>query len=65
MERAFGLTSNEYGRVLYNGRHIYQDTGEWYYELNILNMLLTEQKDPNVLIDQEPLNVYNQIEILY
>ncbi|WP_205127953.1 hypothetical protein [Paenibacillus amylolyticus] len=65
IERAFGLTSNEYGRVLYNGRHIYQDTGEWYYELNILNMLLTEQKDPNVLIDQEPLNVYNQIEILY
>lgn len=64
-ERAFGLTSNEYGRVVYNGRHIYHDTGEWYYELNILNMLLTEQKDPNVLIDQEPLNVYNQIEILY
>ncbi|MGQ8874411.1 hypothetical protein [Paenibacillus sp. TSA_86.1] len=64
-ERAFGLTSNAYGRVLYNGRHIYQDTGEWYYELNLLNMLLTERSDANVLIDQEPVNVYNQIEILY
>jgi hypothetical protein len=64
-EQAFGLTSNEYRRILYNGRHIYQDTGEWYYEIHIVNMLLTEQNRVNMLIDHEPAAVYKQIEILY
>ena len=64
-EQAFGLTSNEYRRILYNGRHIYQDTGELYYEIHIVNMLLTEQNRVNMLIDHEPAAVYKQIEILY
>ncbi|GGH60361.1 hypothetical protein GCM10008014_34830 [Paenibacillus silvae] len=64
-ERAFGLTSNEYGRVLYNGRHLYSDTGEWYYELNILNMLLTKQSCSKIFIDHELVKEYKQIAILY
>ncbi|WP_216671643.1 hypothetical protein [Saccharibacillus qingshengii] len=65
VEKAFGLKTNEYGRIAYNGRHISQDTGEWYYELHIINALSTEDQNPNVLMDREPLNSYNQLEILF
>ncbi|WP_238650166.1 hypothetical protein [Paenibacillus piscarius] len=64
-ERAFGLGPNEYGRISYNGRYLYQDTGEWYYELNTLNALVTCDTGPDVFISTEPVKEYKQIEILY
>ncbi|WP_186381021.1 hypothetical protein [Paenibacillus xylanexedens] len=65
VEKAFGLKANEYGRIVYNGRHIFQDTGEWYYELHIINVISTEDKNRDILIDKEPLKQYNQLEILF
>lgn len=65
VEKAFRLRVNEYGRIIYNGRHTSQDTGEWYYELHIINAISTEDKNPDVMIDKEPLKEYKQLEILF
>ncbi|MNC53655.1 hypothetical protein D3C76_1397000 [compost metagenome] len=64
-EKAFELSSNEYGRIMYNGRHTHLDTGEWYYELHLVNAMLIEDTSPNVWISKDPTKEYKQLEILF
>jgi len=37
----FALASgpNEYGRIIYNGRYSDYDTGNWYYNIDIINVI--------------------------
>lgn len=64
-EKAFELWPNEYGRILYNGRHADVDTGEWYYELHILNAIHTTELNPKSFVNKSPLKEYSQLEILF
>jgi hypothetical protein len=65
VEKAFELLPNEYGRIVYNGRHSLLDTGEWYYEIHILNALHTELTNSDLLTAQTPVKEYKQLEILF
>ncbi|WP_157261453.1 hypothetical protein [Paenibacillus sp. A3] len=65
MEKAFELSPNEYGRILYNGRHIATDTGEWYYELHILNAFHTTETNSKLFVTRSPLKEYRQLEVLF
>ncbi|KXZ28507.1 MULTISPECIES: hypothetical protein [Leptospira] len=63
-EKALDIFSNEFGRILYNGRHTDSDTGEWFYSLNILNVCETEEKNCNLFL-KESDKKYEQLGILY
>ncbi|EMI70530.1 hypothetical protein LEP1GSC073_3355 [Leptospira noguchii str. Cascata] len=63
-EKAFDIFSNEFRRILYNGRHTDSGTGEWFYSLNILNVCDTEEKNSNLFL-KEPDKKYEQLGILY
>lgn len=66
-EKAFALYENEYGQVLYNGRFTDFDTGEWYYMLNIINLIYTNNhcKDIDIFTKQKPIKSYTQIAKLF
>ncbi len=66
-EMAFSLMPNQYGRVLYNERRTNMDTGEWYYQLHIYNILYMEGKElrKDVLTARKPDRIYQQIARLY
>lgn len=66
-EKAFTLYENEYGQVLYNGRFTDFDTGEWYYILNIINLIyITDNcKDVNIFTKCLPIKSYTQIAQLF
>lgn len=66
-EKAFALYENEYGQVLYNGRFTDFDTGEWYYILNIINLIYTNNhcKDIDIFTKQKSIKSYTQIAKLF
>ncbi|MDU0206411.1 hypothetical protein RQP52_35685 [Paenibacillus sp. PFR10] len=64
-EKAFELNINEYGRIIYNGRLVNHDTGEWIYQLNILNVYNSNCNNKEVLVEKMPLKEYKQLEILF
>ena len=61
------LSLQQYGRVLYNERRRDMDTGEWYYQLHIYNLLYTEEKQlsKDVFVVHKPDRIYQQIARLY
>jgi hypothetical protein len=64
-ERAFELQKNESGRIVYNGRLVHPDTGEWIYQLAVLTVYNAFSKDIGILNRNKPTKQYNQLEILY
>ena len=40
-KKAFTLRPNEVGKIIVNGRFSAHDTGEWFYEKNIVNIVYT------------------------
>lgn len=66
-ETAFILSPDQYGRIIWNERKTDYDTGEWYYQLHIFNLLYlsnkTVQKDS--FIQKEPDYLYKQLAHLY
>jgi hypothetical protein len=64
-EKAFILQSNEYGRITYNGRLVHNDTGEWIYQIMILNIYNGHSDDIEILTKKSPLKDYKQIEMLF
>ena len=65
-EKAFTLNRDLfYGRLLYNGRLTDVDTGEWYYQTTIVNLLFTEDRfERNLFVSRQPDVVYRQLERL-
>lgn len=65
-EIALSLFSNEYGRIIHNGRHVDYDTGDWYYNIDIINIInVTGNKIPlDIFSKKEPDKPYNQIAVL-
>jgi hypothetical protein len=65
-ETAVHLFLNEYGRIIYNARYTDFDTGNWWYELDVINLLYI--CNDRVLLDvfsaREPDKTYKQIAVL-
>jgi hypothetical protein len=67
IEAAMELFPDEYGRIIYNGRLVNFDTGEWYYNLDVVNIINLYQKELSISIfnNNEPNKTYNQIAVLH
>jgi hypothetical protein len=65
-ESAMVLKENEYGRIIYNGRYRDYDTGQWYYEMDIVNVIYIskDKVSLNIFTDNEPDRTYKQIAFL-
>jgi hypothetical protein len=48
------LTTGQWLQVRYNGRHIYQDDGTWYYEKHVVNISFAAALVPNQFIAGPP-----------
>lgn len=66
-ETAFSLGLGQYGRVIWNERKIDYDTGEWYYQLHVLNLLhsLNKMPETNTFLIHKPDFEYKQMAVLY
>ena len=62
-EQAFVLEEGDYGRALCNGRFVDRDTGSWWYELSITNVLLLPQESAplDCFLTADPTHLYRQI----
>ncbi|NBH19016.1 hypothetical protein D3Z55_16565 [Clostridiaceae bacterium] len=65
-ETIFSLKRGQYGRVIWNERKIY-DTGEWYYQLHVSNLLHYVGKMPeqDIFLIHRPDFEYKQLAVLY
>lgn len=65
-ELALDLTFGDYGRAICNGRFRDWDTGDWYYTLDILNVMLLSESTLSLdcFVDREPNQQYQQIALL-
>lgn len=61
-ETAFVLKEGQYGRVVWNERKTDYDTGEWYYQLHVINLYYSQDKaiDSNIFTAHSPDVVYTQ-----
>ncbi len=65
-ETAFILKKNQYGRIIWNERRTDYDTGEWYYQLHIYNMIYSlDISKNNIFVSNKPDFVYQQEAVLY
>lgn len=66
-EPAFELNPGDYGRAICNGRFVDWDDGTWWYEMSIINVIISQEK--NISLDcflvNEPTHYYRQIAQLY
>lgn len=66
-ELAFELNPGDYGQAICNGRFVDYDTGNWYYELIILNIILLSDTDVSLdcFLTKEPNKKYQRIDQLW
>ena len=62
-EPAFELCAGEYGRAICNGRFVDWDTGAWWYELSVTNVLMLAGKRAplDCFLTHIPTHYYRQI----
>jgi hypothetical protein len=63
-EKAFTLNKNEYGRVVFNGRYTDLDSGNWWYEKKVYNIIDLDKAKKDIFIRNNPLKVYEQMAVL-
>lgn len=61
-EEAFVLHSGDYGRMICNGRFVDIDTGDWWYEMDILNIRIISSNTTllDCFLSQRPTHNYKQ-----
>lgn len=66
-ETAFFLKPEQYGRIHWNERKIDYDTGEWYYQWHIINLLHNQDRMPekDIFRNRKPDFEYKQMAVLY
>ncbi len=66
-ELAFELEQGDYGRAVCNGRFTDWDTGSWWYETDILNIMLISDSalSPDIFLVNEPNKNYSQTAMLW
>ena len=62
-EIAMTLKPGEYGRIMHNGKHIGYDTGHWYYQKDIVNIINSPDKVENldIFLGRKPDKTYDQL----
>lgn len=60
-EKAFDLFNNEYGRIVFNGRYTDFDTGNWWYEKKVHNIILLEKYNKDVFVKNVISKEYSQL----
>lgn len=65
-ETVFSLRRGQYGRVIWNERRVC-DTGEWYYQLHVTNLLhyLGKKPERDIFLTGRPDFEYKQMAALY
>ncbi len=65
-EVAFTLKQHQYGRIIWNGRMVEFDTGEWYYNIYVYNFYVADKMPQNdIFISHTPDFVYKKMSMLY
>lgn len=66
-ELAFELSLGDYGRAICNGRFVGCDTGTWWYEMSIVNVMVLQEKNVslNCFLANTPTHYYYQLAQLY
>lgn len=66
-ELAFELCLGDYGRTVYNGRYVDIDTGTWYYKMDIVNVMISQENDVplDCFLVNAPTHYYRQIAKLF
>ena len=65
-ETIFSLKRGQYGRVIWNERRVC-DTGKWYYQLHVTNLLhyLGKKPEREIFLTGRPDFEYKQMAVLY
>ena len=64
-QKAFEVEVGQWGRMLYNGRHTYDDSGRWHYSKNIFNIGLFINPQPDVFLTTPPIKIYSKMAHLF
>ncbi len=66
-ETAFSLKRGQYGRIIWNERQKDYDTGEWYYQMHVSNLLHYPEKKlkTDIFLTRRPDFEYKQMAVLY
>lgn len=70
-EVAFELEPGDYGQAVCNGRFVDWDTGDWWYEMDILNIILLPESipeptaPPDCFLARKPNKNYRQVAQLW
>ena len=66
-ELALDLSYGDFGQAVCNGRFSDVDTGQWYYKLNILNVMLLKESTDSLtcFTDRKPNKVYAKLDHLW
>ena len=66
-EPAFELNPGDYGRAVCNGRFVDWDDGTWWYEMSIVNVIVSQEEkiSLNCFLENAPTHYYRQMAQLY
>jgi hypothetical protein len=62
---AFSLNADEWGQLLYNGRYVVDDTGDWWYEQNIYNIGLFSKVTVDRFVATKPTKRFAEMASLH
>ena len=65
IERTIEIGSNQWGSIEYNGRFTGNDTGNWWYEWEIINVAVTNRFVPDIFVATKPVEQYSKLEKLW
>lgn len=60
-EKAFTLNPDEFGKIIVNGRFSDSDTGNWWYEKQIFNIIYTYSPDKDIFKKIKVAKEYSQL----
>ena len=63
---AFVLRKDQYGRIVFNERNTYYDTGEWYYQFFVFNIVCCEKDNfkEKIFFNKNPDYEFNGMKYL-
>jgi hypothetical protein len=64
-QKAFILNPEEYGKIIFNGRFTDADTGNWWYEKHIFNLIYTSTPSEKMFLNMPVSKKYEQLAKLW
>jgi hypothetical protein len=65
LKRVFLLKPGEWGRLVYNGRFVVHDIGDWYYEKKVINISNGLSLEPTLFLSTEPAHSSSMLAELF